>query len=70
MLGSAQGLRHVTNQNRQATRKNESMTAALEAVKKGESISQAARKHRVPKTTLYDQVSGRVAHGSKPEPKP
>ena len=66
-------LRRVTNQTRRAMRKNwsdESMTAALEAVKKGESISQAAREHGVPKTTLYDRVSGRVVHGSKPGPKP
>ena len=41
------------------------MKATLEAVKEGQSISQAARDHGVPKTTLYDRVSGRVVHGSK-----
>ena len=66
-------LRRSTNQKRQERRKNwleESMKAALEAVKEGQSISQAARDHGVPKTTLYDRVSGRVVHGSKPGPQP
>ena len=38
----------------------ESIKAALEAVKEGQSISQAARDHGVPKTTLYNRVRGRV----------
>ena len=66
-------LRRSTNRNRQKRCKNwleESMKAALEAVKEGQSISQAARDHGVPKTTLYDRVSGRVVHGSKPGPQP
>ena len=66
-------LRRSTNRNRQQRRKNwleESMKAALEAVKEGQSISQAARDHGVPKTTLYDRVSGRVVHCSKPGPQP
>ena len=46
----------------------ESMTAALKAVVEGQSLSQAACDHRMPRTTLYDQVSGRVTHGSKPGP--
>ena len=35
-------------------------------------MSQAARDHAygVPKTTLVDQVSGRVIDGTKPEPRP
>jgi hypothetical protein len=44
------------------------MTAALEAVKGGQSISQAARVYGVPKTTLHDRVSGKVVHGSNPGP--
>lgn len=65
-------LRRSTNPNRQKRRKNwleESMKATLEAME-GQSISQAARDHGVPKTTLYDRVSGRVVHGSKPGPQP
>ena len=46
------------------------MTAANKAVQEGQSISQAARDHRVPKTTLYDWVSGRVTHGTNPGPQP
>ena len=66
-------LLRVTYHNQQKTRKDwsdECMTAALEAVKKGQSISQAACDHGVPKTTMYDRVSGRIAHSSKPGPKP
>ena len=46
------------------------MTAAIKAVQEGQSISQAARDHGVPKTTLYDRVSGRVTHGTNPGPQP
>ena len=66
-------LRRSMNPNRQKRRKNwleESMKAALKAMKEGQSISQVARDHRVPKTTLYYRVSGRVVHGSKPGPQP
>ena len=46
---------------------NEQMEKALEAVKSGEtSINQAAKDHGIPRTTLKDKVSGRVAHGTKP----
>ena len=44
------------------------MTAAIKAVQEGQSISQAARDHGVPKTTLYDRVSGRVTYGTSPGP--
>jgi transposase-like protein len=44
------------------------MTAAIKAVQEGQSISQAARDHGVPKTMLYDRVSGRVTHGTNPGP--
>lgn len=46
------------------------MVAAMKAVEEGQSINSAARDHGVPKTTLKDRVSGRIAHGSKPGPKP
>ena len=44
------------------------MTRAMKAVQEGQSISQAARVFGVPKTTLYDRVSGRVQHGTTPGP--
>ena len=40
---------------------NESMEAALKAVKDGMGVNKAAELHGVPKTTLKDRVSGRVA---------
>ena len=46
------------------------MKAALEAVAKGQSVSQAARDCGVPKTTLLDRTRGRVIHGIKPGPRP
>ena len=49
---------------------DESMRAAVKAVEEGDSVSEAARAHGVPKTTLYDRTSGRVAHGSNPGPRP
>ena len=48
----------------------DSMTAALEAVKDGQGVTDAARSHGVPKSTLYDRVTGRVTHGTKPGPNP
>ena len=65
-------LRCVCN-NRPKKRKGwleESMTTAIKAVQEGRSISQAARDHGIPKTTLYDRVSGRVTHGTNPGPQP
>ena len=46
------------------------MEAALRAVNQGQSVTQAARNHGVPKTTLFDRVSSRMSHGVKPGPKP
>ena len=46
------------------------MLAALKAVESGTGINKAAREHGVPATTLKDRVSGRVAHGTKPGPRP
>ena len=49
---------------------NDSMKAAIQAVKEGQSVSKAARDHGVPKTTLYDRISGKVIHGVNPGPRP
>jgi len=46
------------------------MCLAIQAVKDGSNISQAACVHGVPHTTLYDRISGRVSHGVNPSPKP
>jgi hypothetical protein len=46
------------------------MLEAIKAVGEGCTISQAARDYGVPKTTLYDRVSGKVLHGTNPGPKP
>ena len=46
------------------------MLAALKAVESGTEINKAAREHRVSATTLKDRVSGCVAHGTKPGPRP
>ena len=49
---------------------NESMCAAIEAVKSGASVYRAAIEHGVPRMTLQDRISGRVVHGVKSGPKP
>ena len=33
-------------------------------------ISQAAKDHGVPVSTLHDRISGKISHGDKPGPKP
>ena len=48
----------------------DSMKAAIQTVEDGQSVSKAARDHGVPKTTLYDRISGRVKHGVNPGPRP
>ena len=48
----------------------DSMDAALQAVKDGQTVTAAAKQHGVPKSTLYDRVTGRVTHGRKPGPNP
>ena len=59
----------ITNKRKRWT--NQSMCLAMEAVKEGRcSISQAARAHGVPYTTLHDRLSGRVSHGINPGPRP
>ena len=49
---------------------DEHMKAALKAVEDGESINRAARDYGIPRSTLYDRVSGKVVHGVKPGPRP
>ena len=49
---------------------DESMCAAIEAVKGGTSIYRAAIEHGVPRMTLQNRISGRVVHGKKSGPKP
>ena len=46
------------------------MEAAVRAVQEGETVSRAARDHGVPKTTLFNRISGKVTHGTKPGPRP
>ena len=47
----------ITNkQHKQWT--NESMCAAIQSVEDGSSVSQAARAHGVPYTTIYDRIVG------------
>ena len=43
---------------------DEAMLLAMAAVKNGMSVSRAAKTHGVPRTTLHDRISGRVAHGT------
>ena len=47
---------------------NESMLAALQAVKDGEGVNRAAILHGIPPSTLKDRLSGRVVHGVNPGP--
>lgn len=49
---------------------DESMVAALQAVKRGETVLRAAQTYSIPRSTLQDRVSGRVARGVKPGPRP
>ena len=48
----------------------ESMLAAMMAVRDGTPIYRAAKLHGVPRSTLHDRISGKVKHGTKPGPKP
>ena len=58
----------MTNKCKQWT--DATMRAAIQAVEDGSSVSQAARTHRVPYTTLYDRMVGNVCHGTNPGPRP
>ena len=45
------------------------MQAAVDAVREGHMpVLRASHFYNIPKTTLYDQISGKVLHGSKPGP--
>ena len=46
------------------------MEAIMKAVYNRCSIKRAALEHNVPRTTLQDQITGNVEHGSKPGGKP
>ena len=46
------------------------MLNAVVAVDKGLPLRQAAEMYRVPKSTLHDHVSGKVAYGARPGPDP
>ena len=48
----------------------ESMVAATDAVKGGESVLRAAKQFGVPRQILGDRVSGKVVHGTNLRPKP
>ena len=52
-------LSDITNKRRKRWT-NESMCAAIQSVEDGSSVSQAARAHGVPYTTLYDRIAGNV----------
>lgn len=60
----------VLNPKRTKQWTDQSMAAALEAVREGEPILCAAKMHGIPRSTLQDRVHGRVVHGVKPSPKP
>ena len=45
------------------------MEAASQAAKDGMGVNMAAELHGIPKMTLKDKLSGRVAHGNKSGPK-
>ena len=62
-------LSDITNKRRKRWT-NKSMCAAIKSVKDGSSVSQAARAHGVPYTTLYDRIVGNVCHGTNLGPRP
>ena len=50
---------------------DEAMQAAVDAVREGHMpVLRASHLYNIPKTTLYDRISGKVLHGSKLGPKP
>lgn len=44
------------------------MLAVLEAVKKGLPVTKAATQYGIPRTTLQDNVHGKVVYGKNPGP--
>ena len=63
-------LRDVTNTTKCKQWSDKLMCLAIETVKNGFTISQAALMHGIPCTTLYDRMSDRESHGVNPAPKP
>ena len=49
---------------------NVSMQNALKAVDKGEPVRRAAELYNVPRSTLFDRVTGKVVHGARSGPQP
>ena len=49
---------------------NISMQNALKAVDKGEPVRRAAVLYNVPRSTLFDRVTGKVVHGARSGPQP
>ena len=49
---------------------DEAMLSAMAAVKNGMSVNRAAKMQGVPRTTLHNRISSRVAHGTKSGPPP
>ena len=62
--GPVQSLPHLHVKRKQWS--NESMLAALHAIKEGMSINRAAVQYGVPRTTLNDRHLGKVMHGTNP----
>ncbi len=48
---------------------DDNLHRACEAIHKGTSVRRAAEEYNIPKSTLYDYVSGRVVFGAKSGPK-
>ena len=48
----------------------QAMIDAIKAVEDGMPVTTAAREHNVPKSSLYNRLSGNVVHGVRPEPQP
>lgn len=49
---------------------NVSLMNAMAAVEKGTSVRKAAEMYRVPRSTLHDHVTGKIAYGAKSGPHP
>ena len=62
--GPVQSLPHLHVKRKQWS--NESVLAALHAIKEGMSINRAAVQYGVPRTTLNDRHLGKVMHGTNP----
>ncbi len=64
-------MRSPVRPNKRKQWSEDAMKAAIKAVQDGlTSINRAADEHGVPRTTLKDSLSGRVAQGTNPGPRP